>query len=253
MHVPIIGFGLVEAARGEWEWTMFFPLLAATLLGTSVGIFGLWGLMSPLRVATRDLQRLENGQMVDDVPVGGPDMAGQLLMAVARAARETVSRMDELRSEAGTDMLTGLLNRRGFEETVAAVLRGGGGGTLAILDGDRFKQVNDELGHATGDKVLCGLAQRMVGNMRIGDVAGRWGGDEFVIFFPGLGEAAADAIVRRIYEAVRDYPDATVGGQPVGFSWGVAAIERQAGDTLDSAMAIADERLYARKETRRAA
>ncbi|WP_066556146.1 GGDEF domain-containing protein [Croceicoccus bisphenolivorans] len=253
VHVPIIGFGLVEVALGEWQWSIFLPLLFATVLGTGVGIAGLHGLMAPLRLATRDLERLERGQLVQDVPEGGPDLAGKLLHAVARAARETVSRMDELRTEAGTDMLTGLLNRRGFEETVAAVLRGGGGGTVAILDGDRFKAVNDELGHAEGDRVLCGLAQRMVGNMRAGDVAGRWGGDEFVMFFPGLGETAANEIVRRIFDNVLRDPDARVGGEPVTFSWGVASMERRRGDTLETAMKLADERLYELKETRRAA
>ncbi len=253
VHVPLICFGIIEAALGEWQWSIFLPLLVATVLGTGVGVAGLWGLMAPLRVATRDLKRLEEGRLVENVPTGGPDMAGQLLHAVSRAARETLARMDELRSEAGTDMLTGLLNRRGFEETVAAVLRAGGGGTLAILDGDRFKQVNDELGHAEGDRVLCGLAQRMVGNMRAGDVAGRWGGDEFVMFFPGLGETAADEIVRRIHAAVIEAPDALVGGAPATFSWGVASMERRCGDTLQSAMKLADARLYERKTALRAA
>ncbi|AKM10246.1 GGDEF domain-containing protein [Croceicoccus naphthovorans] len=253
VHVPIVAFGLVEVALGEWQWSIFLPLLLATLVGTGVGIAGLYALMAPLRVATDGLARLERGEVVADIPKGGPDMAGKLLEGVARAARETVSRMDELRSEAGTDMLTGLLNRRGFEETVAAVLRGGGGGTLAVLDGDRFKKVNDELGHAEGDRVLCGLAQRMVGNMRAGDVAGRWGGDEFVMFFPSLGEAAANEILRRIFDAICAHPDAMVEGEPVTFSWGVASVERRRGDTLESAMKLADQRLYQVKEERRAA
>lgn len=253
VHVPIITFGMVEVVLGEWQWSLFLPLLAATVIGTGVAIAGLHGLMAPLRVATRDLARLERGLVVADVPVGGPDMAGELLGAVARAARETSSRMDELRSEAGTDMLTGLLNRRGFEETVAAVLRGGGGGALALLDGDRFKLVNDELGHAAGDRVLCTMAQQMVSEMRAGDVAARWGGDEFVLFFPSLGETAANDIVRRIFDRVVSDPTVRPDGTPVSFSWGLASVDRQRGDTLETAMAIADARLYASKQTGRAA
>lgn len=253
VHVPILVFAGVEAALGEWQWSIFLPLLVATVAGSALGIFALAGLMAPLQRATRDLERLERGQLVENVPVGGPDLAGKLLHAVTRASRETVSRMDELRTEAGTDMLTGLLNRRGFEETVAAVMRVGGGGTVAVLDGDRFKRVNDELGHAEGDRVLCGLARRMVGNMRAGDVAGRWGGDEFVMFFPGLGERAAGEIITRISRAVDEAPDAVVDGQPVGFSWGVASMERRNNDTLEGAMEVADARLYDCKAERRAA
>ena len=109
------------------------------------------------------------------------------------------------------------------------------------------------LGHAQGDRVLCGLAQRMIANMRAGDVAGRWGGDEFVMFFPGIGEAAADEIVLRIHDAMVEAPDALVDGRPAAFSWGVAAMERHRGDTLEAAMRIADARLYERKNARRAA
>lgn len=252
-QVPLIGLALAEVMLGEWQRSILVPLLVAIVAGTGLGLAGLWGLMAPLRVATRDLIRLGEGRLVEDVPEGGPDMAGQLLHAVARAARETRSRMGELRTEAGTDMLTGLLNRRGFEETVAAVLRGGGGGTLALIDGDRFRQVNDELGHAAGDTVLCGLARRLIGNMRGGDIAARWGGDEFVVFFTGLGEADAEQIVQRIHDAVLAAPDAVIGGKPAGFSWGLATMERRRGDTLDAAMRIADARLYERKTARRAA
>lgn len=253
VHIPIIGFGIVEVILGEWQWSLFLPLLLATLLGTGVGIVGLHGLLEPLRLASRDLERLEQGKLVKNVAQGGPDLAGKLLYAVERAARETAARMDELRTEAGTDMLTGLLNRRGFEETVAAILRGGGGGTVAILVCDRFKAVNDELGHAGGDRVLCGLAQRIVSTMRTSDFAARWGGDEFVIFFPGLDEGDANDIVARIHESIMTDPDVRVAGEAVTFSWGAAAVERRNGDTLESAMGLADRRLYAGKHDRRAA
>lgn len=251
--MPVAGFAVVEVLRGEWQWPIFWALLAATGLGAGLGILGLHGLLEPLRLASRDLERLEQGKLVKDVPEGGPDLAGKLLYAVARAARETAARMHQMRADGGTDMLTGLLNRRGFEETVAAVLRGGGGGTVAILDFDRSRKAGGGAVAAGDEGILCALAQTIVATMRPCDVAGRWDSDEFAIFFPGLGEAAANEIMARIRDAVSAQAEPSRTGEGAPIAWATVPVESHRGDTLDGALRAADQKLYGDTERRRAA
>jgi diguanylate cyclase (GGDEF)-like protein len=107
-----------------------------------------------------------------------------------------------LASEARTDSLTGLLNRRGLDELawreLARVGRDGRSLALATLDIDDFKDVNDEWGHAVGDRVLAHLAQILASESRDIDVAARLGGDEFAVLLPGSDEAGAKVFTERV-------------------------------------------------------
>jgi diguanylate cyclase (GGDEF)-like protein len=110
--------------------------------------------------------------------------------------------MAQLADEARTDPLTGLLNRRGFDEHAARELahaaRNKGSIALATLDIDHFKQINDEWGHVTGDRVLVHLAQILVRESRNIDVAARLGGEEFAVLMPGSDPAGAEAFTERV-------------------------------------------------------
>jgi diguanylate cyclase (GGDEF)-like protein len=107
-----------------------------------------------------------------------------------------------LAGEARTDPLTGLLNRRGFDEQAvrefAHVGRDGVPIALATLDIDHFKRVNDEWGHMVGDRVLANLARILAGESRGIDVAARLGGEEFAVLMPGSDVAGAEAFVERV-------------------------------------------------------
>ncbi len=107
-----------------------------------------------------------------------------------------------LAGEARTDPLTGLLNRRGFDEHAAREFahlgRGGSPIALAMLDIDHFKQVNDEWGHVAGDRVLANLARLLLGETRVIDVAARLGGEEFAVLMPGSDAAGATAFIERV-------------------------------------------------------
>jgi diguanylate cyclase (GGDEF)-like protein len=107
-----------------------------------------------------------------------------------------------LAGEARTDALTGLLNRRGFDEHAvrefAHVGRDGEPIALVTLDIDHFKQVNDEWGHMVGDRVLAHLARVLAGEARGIDVAARLGGEEFAVLMPGSDAAGAEALVERV-------------------------------------------------------
>lgn len=128
------------------------------------------------------------------------------ITAIAVVARVLEGRSEmlreRLRGEARTDPLTGLLNRRGFDEHAARELGHAGRDdrpiALATLDIDHFKQINDEHGHVVGDRVLVHLARVLSSESRGIDVAARLGGEEFAVLMPGSDQAGAEAFVERV-------------------------------------------------------
>ena len=132
--------------------------------------------------------------------------------------------VERLAEEARTDPLTGLLNRRGFDEHAAREFahahRDGGSIALATLDIDHFKQVNDGWGHVVGDRVLAHLARVLAGESRVIDVAARLGGEEFAVLMPGSDADGAEAFIERVRNCLRSpRPDLP----PVRVSAGVVA------------------------------
>jgi diguanylate cyclase (GGDEF)-like protein len=144
-----------------------------------------------------------------------------------------------------TDPLTGLLNRRAFVEQTALVAARGG--TMLLLDIDRFKHVNDVHGHATGDKVLIGFADLLRLQLRSHDIIARTGGEEFSIVLPGLDVEPAKLIAERIRQACAETNFAT--GLEITVSIGIASLRAE--ETLVSTTARADVALYAAKNNGR--
>lgn len=111
----------------------------------------------------------------------------------------------ELTRKASHDPLTGLLNRLGLEGEVDAAAADAepAHGSLFFIDLDRFKVINDSLGHSVGDRLLQEVAQRLAGTIRSSDRLARFGGDEFVVFAPGIDAAEASGFGERLVRAVR--------------------------------------------------
>jgi len=160
------------------------------------------------------------------------------------AAREASRLAAELREESRTDLLTGLANRRRWEELapleLARALRHGHPLSVVYLDLDDFKALNDTKGHAAGDAVLQSVARRWRQLVRAPDLLARVGGDEFAVLLGGPDEAEARAAANRLIEAAA--PDAVV-------SAGVA--QWRTSETLTDLSARADADLYASKRARR--
>jgi diguanylate cyclase len=177
------------------------------------------------------------------------DRLWDVLVWQLAAASESVLR-DELAALARTDVLTGLLNRRGLAEALeretARARRTGATVSLVLLDLDRFKVLNDSLGHAAGDKALVAVAGILRRGLRAGDVAGRWGGDEFGIVFVDLPAEVAYDVVDRLRSAFTHPSNAVSRGRRVSFSAGVAALSGGAAVAADL-MALADAALYEAK------
>jgi diguanylate cyclase (GGDEF)-like protein len=166
------------------------------------------------------------------------------LVALAFVSRQLRKALLGERSAAVHDPLTGLLNRRGFfelaEREVARSRRDGTPFTIAVMDLDRFKEINDTRGHEAGDAALLRFAEHAAARLRKIDVLGRTGGDEFCLVLP-LGADAASAVVRQVI----DVPPQD--GEPkLSVSAGVVSYPN-APESLHAAMMAADKRMYRAK------
>jgi diguanylate cyclase (GGDEF)-like protein/PAS domain S-box-containing protein len=168
------------------------------------------------------------------------------------ALQEQVARQSrQLEEEAIHDVLSGLLNRRGFMQAAQTILALADRQRVPVhfifCDLNKFKDVNDRYGHQVGDEVLARVGASIASSVRAVDQAARLGGDEFVILLFDSTEAGAESLLERVrasMEALRQ------GGPEVSFSAGVQ--ERPPGSTipLDDLLHQADQRMYARKRER---
>ena len=176
--------------------------------------------------------------------------SGIVLERLKRDREETKRLRRELAELARTDPLTGLGNRRHFEEALRAeverVTRYGGVCAVAILDLDHFKRFNDRLGHPAGDAILQHVATLMRSELRITDISARIGGEEFGIVMVATEKAAAGAVIERLRQAVEAHPLLGLGARRGGhltISGGVAGCPHDASDATQL-VALADSALY---------
>lgn len=169
---------------------------------------------------------------------------------VALRTAELVQKNRELEQLAVTDPLTGLYNRlyldRALQRELAVAQRTGEAFSLIMLDIDKFKAVNDKFGHQAGDEALVTLAGILHSRMRVTDVAGRWGGEEFLIICPATARQGAIDVAETLRSLIAhtEFPH-----EHCTASFGVASFEE--GDTITTTVARADHALYAAKEAGR--
>lgn len=169
--------------------------------------------------------------------------------------RREVARLQVYRAMAYRDPLTGLWNRRYFEDRLREELsRSRRAGperrfSVMVVDVDDFKRVNDLYGHAAGDAVLKEVGEFLIAHLRNHDVACRTGGDEFAVLLPDLSAADCGALLERLRSAT--LVPAEAEKTPVSLSLGTASWP-EAGDSLDSILAQADRAMYAAKRRNKA-
>jgi len=195
---------------------------------------------------TRDLRYIQTGAFV---------FALLNFMAIVyglmRRFKESEREKAHWREQARHDTLTGLANRKGFFEAAERILgraeHNGECGALILLDLDKFKPINDGLGHPTGDLVLRNFAELIRAIARQTDVVARIGGDEFVLLCPGLQHTADIAhMCQRIVTAVDTIQPSRSPALRLGVSVGVAAFPDD-GYEIDSLIAHADGAMYSAK------
>ncbi len=160
----------------------------------------------------------------------------------------------ELIDKAFVDSLTGVLNRRGFIDkavpAIALARRAGQAVSVAMLDLDRFKEINDRHGHAAGDGALKALGRALTAELRTGDVLGRVGGDEFVVLLPGCTPEAALPVATRWRERLQgEHPGSRLAVGSLRISVGVAQLPATGdpAEALTQGCAVADAALYRAK------
>jgi diguanylate cyclase (GGDEF)-like protein len=177
-----------------------------------------------------------------------------LLLGHLSALWRTVLRQENLERAAGHDALTGLPNRRAFEaelrRRVALSKRRGLGFTLAIVDLDHFKQVNDSFGHPEGDAVLRRAGEGIRESLRTSDRVFRFGGEEFALILETADEGGVADLLERARQAVKELGVAPTPARRLSASIGWAVFPHDADDRAEL-IALADGALYQAKETGR--
>jgi diguanylate cyclase (GGDEF)-like protein len=157
----------------------------------------------------------------------------------------------KLRHNASTDPLTGLNNRRTFEEHMRREINSAGryGSSFALLSIDlrKFKSINDTYGHAAGDEILRCVARASLETIRASDIACRVGGDEFAILLHRAERPNAEALAERIARKFEDYAGAYAQRAAVGLDYGIAIFPQDGHDSA-SLFASADKNLYSGKQ-----
>ena len=259
------GLYVNEAATGTYEigdpldigWTlarMCFVVAALQTLreGPAIRQDALRLMLAPAVGSVASLALLYVGTRTE-LPLAATTLA---LVAVLAALSRTALAFTELRGlaesrrQAATDELTGLPNRRAFLRALRRATAADAGtrpSAVLLLDLDRFKDVNDSLGHATGDELLRLVAARLSGVLRPRDVFGRLGGDEFAVLTAVDGAEDAKKVAARLRDALRDPFEIGAAVLHADASIGIALAPTQA-DGPDELLQLADLAMYAAKE-----
>ncbi|NHZ81684.1 diguanylate cyclase [Massilia sp. CCM 8695] len=234
-------------------------LLASVAVAALAGLAGwlaILRLLRPLGGLRRHVAGIVDGSAdIEVFNVRRPDEFGELSRAFYTLSQQRRQAELNLEAQARTDILTGIDNRRMFEETFAAALgraaRSNTAIALAYLDIDHFKAINDTYGHKAGDEVLVEFARRLRTAVRSTDSVARLAGDEFVAIFEGLRDDIEPTILaEKILDMARTPFLAAGASLQVSTSVGIA-IGRGGAAGADEYLALADEALYAAKQAGR--
>jgi len=183
-----------------------------------------------------------------EIEIRDRELVREAMEAVGPPLRRALAHED-LFEMARSDALTGLANRRVFEEhigpMIARALRQGTPLSLMALDLDRFKDINDNLGHAEGDRALLMVARELARQVRKSDILARMGGDEFSILLPDTTAAEAAILGERLCRAINGLGIGDGRGNRLGVSIGIA--QWRPGMSSSDWQRLADENLYSAK------
>jgi len=238
------GFDPVEQA--------LLALATLSLIAVVGGAFTLWHrLTRRIMELASAARRIESGDYRDEVKFVRGDEFGELASAF-NSMQLIARREQQIAYQAFHDSLTGLPNRASLQQQLREAIdharRHHEALALMMLDIDRFKEINDTMGHALGDLVLIEIGRRLRAALRPGDRLARFGGDEFVALLPRVDEAGMHAIVERISQVVAQPMHAGTLELFIDVSIGMAQFPRH-GDSAEELLRRADIAMYDAKQS----
>jgi diguanylate cyclase (GGDEF)-like protein len=247
---------LAAAAVGQLDWREQTVLLSAIPPAIAAAALGGWWLgrraSRRLDVVRHAIERIHLADYPDRLGTGARDEIGCLVDSVNQLAESASTRERRIMESALSDPLTGLPNRALLADRIRHMVtvsqRSHAAFAIALLDLDRFKVVNDTLGHATGDLLLKEVARRLRATVRDSDTVARLGGDEFVLLMAG-GVDAAREVSRRVLDAMTAplrHGDQLID---IGISIGIALYPDHGQDDV-TLLRHADSAMYRAKRTR---
>jgi diguanylate cyclase (GGDEF)-like protein len=232
-------------------------LVVVALTGAALALLALGALLAPVRLTSSAIERYLEDRSKPDLPTGFSDEAGKLMADARHAIEYLDSTIRSLEGLSGTDHLTGLPNRRSGEERLtedlARAKRSGAFLTVAVVDVDKFKTINDTHGHHAGDLCIRHVAEVIRCSVREGDWLARWGGDEFVLaLWEASLFASPETALGRINAELRRSPVRLSGEVELVLSVSVGARRYAGEDDFRELLAKADAAMYQAKREGRA-
>jgi diguanylate cyclase (GGDEF)-like protein len=231
--------GVSSWVSGNQSARYFMLGTLASAIGASISALTVAGIITYTRLG---FYAVDIGMVVDSM---------LLMLALADLARKNKEARTAAEQTAQTDLLTGLKNRRGFlpaaESLWSLLTRNNRNLCVAMIDIDHFKTINDQYGHAAGDRILIKIASELGKSMRHGDLLARWGGEEFTLLLPETDEAEARKVAERFRHNIEQL-EVSDRGRIIRCTISVGVASCHSGHaTLDHAIAGADDALYQAK------
>lgn len=232
------------------RWAVGAPLLLAAVLFTGRIVGSLSGVLTGQPGGAR----LTSPGSAAEVGLTFAFLVVQITLNFGLAYLVVIRLVSKLRHLSQHDGLTGLLNRRAIEMLIEReaqrLQRFGEPYAVLLADVDHFKRINDRLGHAGGDAVLCAMAQVLMQQAREVDRVARYGGEEFCVLLPHTGEDGALHAAHRLREALRTHP-ARWGEDIIDVRLSIGVAAAQEGESVSDLLRRADKALYAAKSAGR--
>ena len=255
VFVLITGLVGVTVLNGDRTPYSLFPITFVCLMSTALWLRGkqlLWTLIAALIPVAGLMMSGTMGKM--DVESYGFYIPLSIILGMVLRHGRLATAFDafllrkHLAAQAHNDPLTGILNRAGWQDQLASVMVGGNPirpSSLLYFDLDKFKNINDTYGHPVGDKLIQSTAERVKHMLRGKDIMARFGGEEFVVFLPGVNLEDATQVAERIRIEIESHKD------PVPATVSIGVSEFRPGETIDQAVERADQALLLAKQTGR--
>ncbi len=247
----LLAYVTIDSDFVNLHWGILIIAFATVLSGVVLTAHALKRLIAPLVLSSRALRDYVADGRLPTLPTEYKDTAGLLMRDVQHAITEIEELSQETGKSAMSDFLTGAYSRRAgtemLESDIARALRGEGEFSLAFMDLDNLKQINDQHGHAFGDRCLKQLVDTVSAGLRKGDWMARWGGDEFVLLLWNVDMRAAADVMLRIDKIFDEQTITARGGKQVRLHLSVGICKYRRELDSEALLLCADRALYRAK------